>query len=141
MAEQPPVVFRPNEKGLQKVFGELEAQIMEVVWRRGRVTVQDVCGELHKNRELAYATVKTVMNRLADKGYLKRRVKERAHSYEPVMGREEFLRRVSDEVLEGLFVDFGEPIRAHLVEALKARDVPGLARLEALIRDERRRAK
>lgn len=139
MTDRPPVVFRPNEKGLRKVFGELEAQIMEVIWRRGRVTVQDVWGELQKDRELAYATVKTVMNRLADKGYLTRRVKERAHSFEPVMGRDEFLQRVSAEVLEGLFVDFGEPIHAHLVEALRARDYRGIERLEGLIRDAKRR--
>ena len=139
MAERPPTVFRPNEKGLRKVFGDLEAEIMEVIWRRGRVTVQDVWLELRKDRELAYATVKTVMNRLADKAYLKRQVKERAHSFEPAIGRDDFLRRVSDEVLEGLFVDFGEPIRAHLVQALKARDLPGLERLEALIRGEKRR--
>ncbi len=139
MSERPPTVFRPSEKGLRKVFGELEADVMEVIWRRGRVTVQDVWGELRKSRELAYATVKTVMNRLAEKGYLRRRDTERAHSFEPVMDREAFLRRVSDEVLEGLFVDFGEPIRTHLVEALKARDLVGIERLEALIREEQRR--
>lgn len=139
MTDRPPTVFRPSEKGLRKVFGELEADVMEVIWRRGRVTVPDVWGEIRKSRELAYATVKTVMNRLADKGYLRRRAAGRAHSFEPVMEREAFLRRVSDEVLKGLFVDFGEPIRAHLVEALKARDLPGIERLEALIRDERRR--
>ena len=139
MAERPPMVFRPSEKGLRKVFGELEADIMEVIWRRGRVTVQDVWADLQKNRELAYATVKTVMNRLAEKGYLRRRAAGRAHSFEPVMEREAFLRRVSDEVLEGLFVGFGEPIHAHLVEALKTRDLPGIERLEALIREEKRR--
>lgn len=139
MTDRPPVVFRPGEKGLRKVFGELEADVMEAIWRRGRATVQDVWTALREERELAYATVKTVMNRLADKGYLKRRALSRAHTFEPVMEREAFLRRVSDEVLEGLFVDFGEPIRAHLVESLKARDLPGIERLEALIREEKRR--
>lgn len=139
MTERPPTVFRPGEKGLRKVFGDLEAHIMEVVWRRGQVTVHDVWAELRKERSLAYATVKTVMGRLADKGYLRRRAQERAHRYEPVMGQEEFLQRVSEEVLEGLLVDFAEPIRAHLVAALKARELPGLARLEAWIREARRR--
>ena len=139
MRERPPMVFRPGEKGLRKVFGELEAGVMEAIWRRERATVQDVWTDLQKERELAYATVKTVMNRLADKGHLKRRALGRAHSFEPVMERDAFLRRVSDEVLEGLFVDFGEPVRAHLVEALKARDLPGIERLEALIREEKRR--
>lgn len=139
--ERNSVVFRPRERGLRKVFGDLEADIMELVWRQGTVTVGDVWQALRKERELAYTTVKTVMGRLTEKGYLKRRKRERAHSYEPTMGREEFLRDVSDEVLEGLFVDFGEPIRAHLVQALKGRDLPRIERLEALIREERRRRK
>lgn len=135
------MVFRPAEKGLRKVFGDLEADIMELVWRRGPVTVGDVWQVLRKERDLAYTTVKTVMGRLADKGYLKRRMKDRAYTYEPTMERDEFLRSVSEEVLEGLFVDFGEPIRAHLVKALKGRDLREIERLEALIREEKRRRK
>jgi predicted transcriptional regulator len=135
------MVFRPAEKGLRKVFGDLEADIMEPVWRRGPVTVGDVWQALRKERDLAYTTIKTVMGRLADKGYLKRRMKDRAYTYEPTMERDEFLKSVSEEVLEGLFVDFGEPIRAHLVKALKERDLRGIERLGALIREERRRRK
>lgn len=141
MGDRPQMVFRPSEKGLRKVFGDLEADIMEVVWHRNPVTVGDVWEALRKDRDLAYTTVKTVMSRLAEKGHLKRRTKERAHTYEPTMGREEFLRSVSEEVLEGLFADFAEPIRAHLVKALRGRDVPGIERLEALIREEKRRRK
>jgi len=37
------------------------------------------------------------MDRLAEKGYLKKRAIERAHSYVPRMSREEFLRSVSEE--------------------------------------------
>jgi len=123
------------------VFGDLEADIMELVWKKGTVTVGDVWQALRKDRDLAYTTVKTVMGRLAEKGHLKQRTKDRAYTYEPTMSREEFLRAVSEEVLEGLFVDFGEPIRAHLVKALKGRDLPGLERLDALIREEKRRRK
>jgi predicted transcriptional regulator len=96
-------------------------------------------GELHQSRELAYATVKTVMSRLAEKGYLRRQATERAHRFEPVLDRATFLCQVSEEVLEGLFVDFGEPIRAHLVDALRARDLPGLERLDAWAREGKRR--
>lgn len=135
------MVFKPSEKGLRKVFGDLEADIMEFIWKKGLVTVGEVWEALRRERELAYTTVKTVMGRLAEKGHLKRRTKERAHLYEPMMGREDFLRAVSEEVLEGLFIDFGEPIRAHVVRALRGRDLPGIERLEALIREEKRRRK
>lgn len=141
MAERPQTVFRPSEKGLRKVFGGLEADIMEFVWREGTVTASEVWEALRKKRDLAYTTVKTVMGRLAQKGHLKRRMRDRAYSYEPAMGREEFLRAVSEEVLEGVLLDFAEPVRAQLVQALKRRDLPGLERLEALVREEKRRRK
>jgi len=53
-------VFRPEEKGLRKVFGELEAAIMACLWQRGQATVSEVYKELAAQRELAYTTVKTV---------------------------------------------------------------------------------
>ncbi len=139
MAERPPTTFRPAEKGLRKVFGDLEADIMEVIWKRGAATVSDVWQALRTERDLAYTTVKTVMERLAEKGHLRRRLRERAYRYEPTMGREEFLAAVSREVLRGLLTEFAEPVRAHLVQALRKGDLRGLEGLEALIREERRR--
>lgn len=136
---KPTTTFRPGEKGLRKVFGDLEAEIMGVIWALGQATVADVHRELSGEREIAYTTVKTVMGRLADKGYLKRRSTERAHVYTPTKGREEFLREVSDEILTGLFVDFGEPIAAHLLETVSRLDPSSLDRLQTLIEERRAR--
>lgn len=134
-----PTTFRPGEKGLRKVFGDLEAEIMEVIWALGRATVAEVHRELSRGRELAYTTVKTVMGRLADKGHLKRKSTDRAHVYTPTKRREEFLREVGDEILTGLFVDFGEPIAAHLLETVSRLDPSSLDRLQALIEERRAR--
>lgn len=134
-----PSVFRPREKGLRKIFGDLEAEIMEVIWALGRATVADVHRRLEGQREIAYSTVKTVMGRLAEKGYLRRTSLERAHSYTPTKRREQFLREVGDEILTGLFVDFGEPIAAHLLETVTRLDPSSLDRLQALIEERRAR--
>jgi len=134
-----PNVFRPQEKGLRQVFGELGAEIMELIWTRERATVADVHKVLESRREIAYTTVKTVMGRLAEKGYLRRTSADRAHIYTPTKGREQFLRDVSDEILTGLFVDFGEPIAAHLLETVTRLDPSSLDRLETLIEERRAR--
>jgi len=34
-------VFRPEEKGLRKVFGALETAIMECLWEHGQTTVSE----------------------------------------------------------------------------------------------------
>jgi len=71
---------------VQLTRGELE--IMDVVWDRGRATVQDVCDALE--RPLAYTTVMTVLKTLEVKRQAVRKVKEgRAFVYEPAVTRDE----------------------------------------------------
>ncbi|MFN3476718.1 MAG: BlaI/MecI/CopY family transcriptional regulator, partial [Candidatus Methylomirabilales bacterium] len=119
MKEKYTTVFRPHKRGLQKVFGELEAEIMETLWRLGKASVGEVVEVLRQEREIAYTTVKTVMGRLVEKGHLMRYAGEKAHLYKPVLSREAFLKQVGEEILESLFTDFGEPVLAHLVSVVK----------------------
>ncbi len=57
----------------------LELRIMQVIWNRGASTVAEVQGELHP--PLAYTTVQTMLNILARKGKLSRRLDGRAYIY------------------------------------------------------------
>ena len=83
----------------QLTRGELE--IMDVVWQRGRATVQDVCDSLE--RPLAYTTVMTVLKTLETKRRVVRKVKEgRAFVYEPTVSREDVCRSVADELKQHL---------------------------------------
>ncbi len=132
-------VFRPHEPGLKKVLGELEAEVMEVAWAMGEVTVGDVHRALRREREGAYTTVKTIMVRLAEKGHLVRATEDRAHRYRPRQTREQFLKTVGQEVLRGLFVGFGEPVMAHLIDAVRELDAQKLDRLQARIEECRRK--
>lgn len=67
------------------VLGELEQLIMAVLWRsRVPLLVRDVQEALKADdRDLAYTTVMTVMDRLAKKGALRRELDGRAWSYRP----------------------------------------------------------
>lgn len=112
---------------------------MEVLWRRGEASVNDVIEDLPRGRDLAYTTVKTVMTRLAEKGYLRRRSRAKAYVYEATRTREEFLRAASEEVLRGVLVDFGEPVLAHLIGSVPGLDRETLDRLQARIEEHRRR--
>jgi predicted transcriptional regulator len=70
-----------------------EMEIMDIVWERGRATVQDVCDGL--KRPLAYTTVMTMLRILESKRNVLTRVKEgRAFVYEPAVGREEVCQSV-----------------------------------------------
>ncbi len=63
----------------------LELDIMKAVWRMAPVTVKDVQAAIRPHRKLAYTTVMTTMHRMFQKGLLTRRLKARAHLYEPAV--------------------------------------------------------
>ncbi|BCR79941.1 BlaI/MecI/CopY family transcriptional regulator [Arachnia rubra] len=66
------------------VRGELEQRVMVLLWQAGEpLSVVDVQGLLARDRDLAYTTVMTVLDRLAKKGLAKREMKRRAWHYEP----------------------------------------------------------
>jgi predicted transcriptional regulator len=72
-------------------FGELEADIMDVVWAAGApVRVREVSDRLNRDRPLAFTTVQTVMEILYRKGWLDRRKDGRAYRYEAVRSRDDY---------------------------------------------------
>jgi predicted transcriptional regulator len=62
----------PNHRPKQLSLGPLEAEILKIVWELSPVTVKEVHERIlaDPNRELAYASVTTVLNRLSQKGWL-----------------------------------------------------------------------
>ena len=130
---------RLNQRGLARLFGALEAQIMLAAWSRKEATVQDVVGRLGKTAN--YKTVMTVMNRLVKKGYLVRHKVSRAYVYEPRVAREELMTRLSRDVLDGLLADFGPSVLAQFVDVVAETDRARLDQLAALVETKLAREK
>lgn len=134
-------VFRPDRPGIRKVLGDLEAEIMELVWARaaGRgATVRDIFEVLYERRRLAYTTVMNTMARLAKKRLLRAQKVDPAYVYYPNFTREEFVSRFVGRILENLLVGFA----AETIEGLEALPDPGAAVRARQLLDEiaRRRA-
>lgn len=120
-----------DEDGLARLFGELEARIMETVWSLGEASIHDICRHLGKNCH--YKTIMTVANRLVEKGALLRRRQGRAFVYSSVRRRDEFLESVSKQTLTSLMNDFGAPAFAGFVDAVGERGPAQLVALRRLI--------
>jgi len=110
-----------------KRFGELEAAVMDRIWRLGRpLAVRDVHEELKAERPLAYTTVMTVMDKLHAKGWLRREPRGRAYVYEAVASREEYTARLMREALStsdnqaAAFVHFLGQLTEAEAQALRA---------------------
>jgi predicted transcriptional regulator len=84
-------------------LGELERDILLVVWRLGSVTAEHVREEL--NRPLKDSTVRTVLRRLEEKGYLAHSVEDRTFIYRPAESRQRVagraVKRIVDWFCEG----------------------------------------
>jgi predicted transcriptional regulator len=133
--------FDPRKKGLRKILGDLETDVMEAIWARGRATVHDVHQRLDAaDRELAYTTVMTVMSRLADKGLLEKRKEGAAYLYIPALSKEEFTRRTVGTVLSELLDDFTAPAMSQFVDLVGDQDEAVIEALAQAIEEKRRRA-
>jgi BlaI family transcriptional regulator, penicillinase repressor len=60
-------------------LGELEREVMQLIWTLGAMTAESV--REHMNRPLKDSTVRTVLRRLEEKGYLKHAVEGRTYVY------------------------------------------------------------
>lgn len=111
-------------KKINQVFGELEKEIMEVVWRLDSVSVRDVLSELKKKKKLAYTTIMTVMSRLHDKKILKREIKGDTYIYAPVQDKKSFFSSVSKKIIAELINEFGKDLAiAQFINVLEGRDL------------------
>jgi predicted transcriptional regulator len=140
MTPEPAIhVYRPDRPGIRKVLGDLEAEIMEVIWARppGQgTTVRDVFEVLYARRRLAYTTVMNTMARLARKQLLRVEKVDQAYVYYPNFTEEEFVSRFVGRILENLLVSFSGATLAHL-DALA--DPQAAARARQLLEEIARR--
>jgi predicted transcriptional regulator len=81
----------PDYRPKQLSLGPLEAEILNIIWELGSVTVKDVHDRIlsDPNRELAYTSVTTVLRRLTDKGWLSCNKEGRAFYWLPKLTKEQ----------------------------------------------------
>ena len=108
-----------------------ETEILRLVWQLGKATVQDVCDKLPAKRKIAYATVQTLLRRLEKKGYLKHRIRGKAHVFFAAVKSENVIKRSVTDFLDRLFGGDPIPLMQFLAEhgEIDADDIKELKRL------------
>ncbi|MBN8659380.1 MAG: BlaI/MecI/CopY family transcriptional regulator [Candidatus Melainabacteria bacterium] len=115
--------FRINQSGLQKFLGDLECEIMELVWKLANptTTVRDVFDALKVKRDIAYTTVMTTMVRLSEKELLKIVDKAGlANVYVPRYNREQFVEEAIKQIMRSLSDEYPREV-LNFMEANEAR--------------------
>lgn len=137
--------FERPHAALQRALGDLERAVLEEIWHLGSASVREVCEALNSSRppekQVAYTTAMTTLDRLYKKRLLSRRRSGRAFLYAPRISREEFERVVATDVIDALLGagDAGPaPVLACIVDAVSARDRGLLDELDRLVAAKRR---
>lgn len=118
-------------------LGELEREVLQAVWRSGQASADQVRQAL--KRPLKESTVRTVLGRLENKGYLKHRVEQRTFVYRAVKPPAHLAARAVQRVADWFCEGSVDAVVLGMVEAkvLSRRD---LQRLVAKIeKDDSRR--
>ena len=108
-----------------------ETEILRLVWKLDKATVQDVCNKLPAKRKIAYATVQTLLRRLEKKGYVKHRIRGKAHVFFAAVKSEKVIKRSVNDFLDKLFGGDPVPLMQYLAEhgKIDADDIEKLKRL------------
>lgn len=101
-------------------LSNLELEVMRLIWRDQEVIVPELHDELAREREITYATVKTIVNRLEEKKAIHRiRTYGRTILYGPIISESDLAQPIVNDVLRRLFAGKARPMISHLLKEEK----------------------
>lgn len=120
-------------------ISEAESRVMDVLWQRSPRTAEEVVAELAEPNGWAEATIKTLLNRLLNKGAIQAERDGRRYRYLPILRREDWVRSESEGLLDRLFGGQVAPLVAQFSQQrkLSANDIAELRKLIEGLDDER----
>jgi predicted transcriptional regulator len=95
-------------------LGELELEVMKVLWERGAGTVLEVAEVLSPQRGCARTTILTILQRLHKKGLLRRRKVDGVFRYEPSKTRAKVMGGLLSRFVERVFDGSSASLVQHL---------------------------
>jgi predicted transcriptional regulator len=109
-----------------------ESRIMDALWRRGPLVVEEIIGEAAPGPGWSDSTVKALIGRLLKKRALESFREEGRTRYRPLVARDDYVAAETQGFLDRLFGGELAPFVSHFTERgkLKPADV---ARLKALL--------
>jgi predicted transcriptional regulator len=97
---------------------EAELAVLQALWEHGRATIRQLTDLLYPGGKASkYGTVQKLLERLEDKGYVKRDDRPWPHEFEATVGREVLIGRRLRGVAEQLCGGSMTPLLMHLLKA------------------------
>ena len=83
-------------------LSQLESTLMDVVWSHGEVTAEGVRLALEKTHSLKDSTIRTILRRLEEKGFVEHEIDGRTYIYHPTIQS----RNVATDAVRGIIDRF-----------------------------------
>ena len=93
-----------------------QLEIMQVIWKQKETTVSGVWDCLRENRSVARNTILTLMDRLVQKGWLKRQQKSGTYYYSAVASQKRTLGDMVNRLVDKAFAGSSEELVLTLLE-------------------------
>jgi predicted transcriptional regulator len=115
---------------------ELEAEVMEELWKSGEAPVRAVMDALNKGtgKKRAYTTYMTIMARLHKKGMLIRRREGKTDFYAPSQDREQYMALRARAQVEDLVAQYGDVALSNFAQQMASLDPARRRALQRLAR-------
>ena len=115
----------------RKELSRAEWKVMKVVWELRKAMAREIYTIAGQEHSWAPATVKTILKRLVDKGYVTTTPVGNGFVYRPAQTALSALRSAADELLTNAIEGATGPLLAHMVErtALTGEDLDTLQKL------------
>ncbi len=119
-------------------LGELELEVMKVLWKMGEATGKEVWKGVRGARQVAITTVLTVMERLMQKGLIEKTRTAGPFVYRPLLSSEEFTEEVSRKILRDYMAVSSTSLITAFLDILEDTDPEAMERLYRFIEEKRK---
>lgn len=124
-------------KAIKAGHSRREGQIMDIVYRRGEATAQEVMEEMEDSP--SYSTVRSLLVILENKGHLKHSKNGAQYNYHPSRPRKEAARTAISRLAETFFDGSAEKVVAALLDSSELNITENdLKKMEQMIRQARK---
>jgi BlaI family transcriptional regulator, penicillinase repressor len=122
--------MRSDPKAPRKALSDLEHQLMEILWKSGPGTAEQIREALAPRHALKDSTIRTVLRRLQEKGYVNYKIEGKAFVYSGV----EKPRNVAVRAVRQILDKFCDGSLEQLLVGLVENEVVDRAELQRLAR-------
>jgi BlaI family transcriptional regulator, penicillinase repressor len=128
---------KESKASVKSPLTDLENEIMSAVWKAGRSSVEAVYDVISTKRKLKESSVRTLLRRLEQKGYLRHEVEGRAYIYVAIEPARSLAGRAVRQIIDRLCQGSVEELVSGMVEA-KVLSTEELDRLAEFVRKRRK---